>query len=138
MFNPPNIQVLKKKHKFSISGLQFRNKLLIGNYGLKAIENGYVNFRQLEAARKAIVKQVKKIAKLYIKVKPNLGITKKPAEVRMGKGKGNISDWVYAVKPGKILLELKILNQASLTEKKVREIFLLGSAKLPIKTIFKK
>jgi len=138
MFNPPNIQVFKKKHKFSIEGLHFRNQLFVGKYGLKAIESGYLNFRQIEAARKAIIKQVKKIAKLYIKIKPNLGITKKPAEVRMGKGKGNISDWVYAVKSGKILFELKIFNEAILTEKKVREIFLLGSAKLPIKTIFKK
>jgi large subunit ribosomal protein L16 len=138
MFNPPNISRLKKKHKFSIDGLSVNNKLIIGNYGLKAIESGYINHRQIEAARKAVIKQVKKYAKLYIKVKPNLGITKKPAEVRMGKGKGNVVDWVYAVKVEKILFELKIFNPSAFTEKKIKDIFLLGSAKLPIKTLFKK
>lgn len=138
MFNPPNISVFKKKHKFSIDGLVSKNKLIIGNYGLKAIENGYINYKQIEAARKAIIKQVKKYAKLYIKVKPNLGITKKPAEVRMGKGKGNISDWVYAIKRGKVLFELKIIDFSAFTEQKIKDIFLLGSAKLPIKTLFKK
>jgi large subunit ribosomal protein L16 len=138
MFNPPNIQKFKKKYKFSISGLNKNNKLLIGDYAIKAIESGYVNSRQIEAARKAISKHVKKFAKLYIKIKPNLGITKKPAEVRMGKGKGNISDWVYAVKAGKILLELKVKDSSILTETKVKEIFLLGSAKFSIKTKFKK
>src|SRR5271156_5522842 len=101
MFNPPNISVFKKKHKFSIDGLSVKSKLILGSYGLKAIESGYINYKQIEAARKAIIKQVKKYAKLYVKVKPNLGITKKPAEVRMGKGKGNIVDLVYPVKIGK-------------------------------------
>jgi large subunit ribosomal protein L16 len=136
MYNPPNIKKYKKKHKFSIKGYNLKNNLIIGNYGLKSIEKGYLNFKQIEAARKAIIKQIKKISKLYIKIIPNLGITKKPAETRMGKGKGNIIDWVCAIKPGKILFEIRILN--NINENKIRDIFLLGSAKLPLKTILKK
>jgi large subunit ribosomal protein L16 len=138
MFNPPNIQKFKKKHRFSIHGLFFKNKLMLGFYGLKAVEYGYLNFRQIEAARKAIIKQIKKHAKLYILIKPNLAITSKPAEVRMGKGKGNIVDWVYVVKPGKILFEVKILDHEQLSEDKIKNVFQLGSNKLPIKTKFVK
>jgi large subunit ribosomal protein L16 len=136
MFNPPILKKFKKKHKFSNKGMYLKNKLILGNYGLKAIETGYLNFKQIEAARKAIIKQIKKISKVYIKIIPNLGITKKPAETRMGKGKGNIVDWVCIIKPGKILFEIKSSNL--LTEKKAKEVLMLGSAKLPIKTIFKK
>jgi large subunit ribosomal protein L16 len=136
MFNPPNIKKYKKKHKFSIKGFYLNNKLKYGKFGLKAIENGFLNYKQIESARKAIIKQIKKIAKIYINLQVNLGITKKPTETRMGKGKGNIVDWVCAVKSGKILFEIKSLN--ILSEKKAKEVLYLGAAKLPIKTIFKK
>lgn len=139
MFNPPNIKKFKKKHKFSIKGQNKNNNLLLGQYGLKAIENGYLTVQQIESARKAIVKQIKKIAKVYVKIKPNLGITQKPAETRMGKGKGNIVKWVCAIKQGKILFEIKPINFINkLTEQKAKEVLVLGGDKLPLKTKFKK
>jgi len=103
MFNPPKKQKYKKKHKLYIYGVEFRASLLRhGQYGLKAIEGGYISSKQIEAARKAIIKQIKKkIGKIYIRIFPDLGVTNKPAETRMGKGKGNISYWVCPVKKWK-------------------------------------
>jgi len=130
MFNPPNIQRFKKKHKFSLEGKDMRTSIVrLGSFGLKAIQEGYITSKQIEAARKAIIKQVKKIGLLYIRVHPTLGVTHKPAETRMGKGKGNISEWVVAVKKGKILFEV-----SGVPYDKAKEVFILGANKLPVKT----
>jgi large subunit ribosomal protein L16 len=92
MFNPPQNQKYKKYHKLSIYGTEYRaSKLNYGQFGLKAAEGGYITSKQIEAARKAIIKQIKKIGKLYICIYPYLGVTNKPGETRMGKGKGNVA-----------------------------------------------
>jgi large subunit ribosomal protein L16 len=132
MFNPPNFQKFKKKHKLSSYGIDLRSKRLsYGQFGIKAQEGGYITSKQIEAVRKTIIKQIKKIGKLYIRIFPYLGVTNKPAETRMGKGKGNIAYWVAPVKAGKILFEI-----SGISRDKAKEIFLLGAAKLPIKIKF--
>jgi len=132
MFNPPNIQRLKKKHKLSSYGIELRAKRIChGTFGIKALEGGYITAKQIEAARKAIIKHVKKIGILYIRIFPYLGVTNKPAETRMGKGKGGIAYWVSPVKAGKMLFEI-----SGVSRDKAKEVLLLGAAKLPIKVKF--
>lgn len=132
MFNPPQRQKYKKLHKLYIKGLEFRGSIIKhGTYGLKAEEGGYISSKQIEAARKAIIKKIKKIGKVFIRIYPDLGVTNKPAETRMGKGKGNVAFWVSPVKRGKILFEV-----LGVPMDKAKEVLLLGSAKLPIKTRF--
>jgi large subunit ribosomal protein L16 len=132
MFNPPQKQKYKKRHKLSIYGIEFKaSKICNGEYGLKAEEGGYITSKQIEAARKAIIKQIKKVGKIFICIYPDLGVTNKPAETRMGKGKGNVSYWVAPVKRGKVIFEV-----SGISEEKAKEVLLLGSAKLPIKTRF--
>lgn len=104
-----------------------------GEYGLKALEPGWVSSRQIEAARVAITRHAKRGCKLWIKIFPDKPITKKPAETRMGKGKGNPEYWVAVVKPGKILYEV-----AGVTEEVAREALRLAAYKLPIATRFVK
>lgn len=132
MFNPPNYQRLKKKHKLSIYGVELKAKRLShGAFGIKTLEGGYITSRQIEAARKAIIKQIKKIGTLYIRIYPYLGVTNKPAETRMGKGKGSIAYWVSPVKAGKMLFEI-----SGVSRDKAKEVLLLGAAKLPVKVKF--
>ena len=100
-----------------------------GSYGLKAVEGGWVSARQIESARITISKEVRKIGKMWIRIFPDKPITKKPAETRMGKGKGALEYWVAVVKPGRILFEIDGLDQME-SEKAFR----LCSYKLPIKT----
>ena len=105
------------------------NKLTFGNIGLKSCEAGLISARQLEAARQAIVRKTKRNGKLWIRIFPDLPITRKPVEVRMGKGKGSVSHWCAKVKGGTILFELcGIENNIALNA------FKTGSAKLPVKT----
>jgi large subunit ribosomal protein L16 len=130
MFNPPNIQYFKKKHKYNIKGKEYRTSMVrLGSFGLKVLEEGYITTRQIDASKKTIVKQIKKIGILYVRVYPNLGITTKPAETRMGKGKGNINYWVVPVRKGKIIFEV-----SGIPEDKAKEVFLLVANKLPFKT----
>lgn len=102
-----------------------------GQYGLQALEAGLVTANQIEAARIAMTRSIKRGGKVWIKIFPNKPITKKPAETRMGKGKGNVEYWVAPVKPGRILFEM-----ADVTEDTAREALRLAAHKLPIKTKF--
>jgi large subunit ribosomal protein L16 len=107
------------------------NKLDFGEYGLRALEPGWLTARQIEAARIAITRHMQRRGKLWFRVFPDKPITKKPAETRMGKGKGALDHWVAVVKPGRIICELE-----GVTEDVARECLRLASHKLPIKTKF--
>lgn len=109
------------------------NNVNFGVYGLKATERSRITARQIEAARRSITRNIKRGGKLWIRLFPDKPITKKPLEVRQGKGKGPVEYWVALVQPGKILFELEGVNEAL-----ARESFTLASAKLPIKTVFVK
>ncbi len=107
------------------------NSLDFGSYGLKAVECGRITARQIEAARVALIRHVKRGGKLWIRIFPDKPITKKPAETRMGKGKGAPEYWVAVVKPGTVLYEMEGVN-----EEVAREAFRLAAHKLSIKTNF--
>ena len=104
-----------------------------GDYGLKALDNGWITSRQIEAARVALTRHVKRGGKIWIRVFPDKPITKKPAEVRMGKGKGAPEIWVAVVKPGRIMFEIE-----GVSEELARDAIRLAGHKLPIKTKFVK
>ncbi|MGQ9493918.1 MAG: 50S ribosomal protein L16 [Anaerolineae bacterium] len=107
------------------------NSVAFGEYGLQALEPHWITSRQLEAARRAIVRFVRRGGKLWIRVFPDKPVTAKPAETRMGGGKGALSHWVAVVKPGRILFEI-----AGVREEVAREAFRLAANKLPIRTQF--
>ncbi len=124
----------RKQHKGRNRGLaQSGNRVSFGEFGLKAIERGRLTARQIEAARRAITRSVKRGGKLWIRVFPDKPISKKPLEVRMGKGKGNVEYWVALVQPGLVLYEIE-----GVTEELAREAFSLAAAKLPVKTTFER
>jgi large subunit ribosomal protein L16 len=102
-----------------------------GEFGLKALEPAWITNKQIEAARVAITRKVKRGAKMWIRIFPDKPVTVKPAETRMGKGKGSPEFWVAVVKPGRILFELQ-----GITEQLAKEAFHLGASKLPLKTKF--
>lgn len=102
-----------------------------GEYGLQALEPAWITSRQIEAARRAVVRHIKRRGKVWIRVFPDKPVTKKPAETRMGKGKGAVDHWVAVVKPGRVMFEL-----AGVSEEMAREAMRLASHKLPIKTRF--
>jgi len=106
-------------------------ELAYGDYGLKAVECCWMTANQIEASRVAITRHLKRLGKVWIKVFPDKPVTKKPAETRMGKGKGAPEFWVAVVKPGRILFEI-----SGVEENLAKEAFLLAARKLPIKTIF--
>ena len=107
--------------------------LTFGEYGLKALEPERITARQIESARRTISRAMKRMGKLWIRVFPDLPVTKKPAEVRMGSGKGGVEYWAARVKPGRIIFELD-----GVPEDVARKAFELAAAKLPIKTKFVK
>ncbi|MBT7950810.1 MAG: 50S ribosomal protein L16 [Gammaproteobacteria bacterium] len=107
------------------------SKVSFGEFGMKATGRGRLTARQIEAARRTITRKVKRGGKLWIRVFPDKPITKKPLEVRQGKGKGNVEYWVALVQPGSVLYEIE-----GVTEEMAREAFALAAAKLPIKTTF--
>ena len=107
------------------------NKVSFGEYGLKASSRGRLTARQIEAARRAITRAVKRGGKLWIRIFPDKPVSKKPLEVRMGGGKGNVEYWVALIQPGKMLYEIE-----GVTEQEAREAFALAAAKLPVKTTF--
>jgi len=109
---------------------QSGNKVSFGEFGLKAVERGRLTARQIEAARRAMTRHVKRGGKIWIRIFPDVPVTKKPLEVRQGKGKGNVEYWVAKVQPGSMLYEMEGVG-----EDVAREAFRLASAKLPIKTI---
>jgi large subunit ribosomal protein L16 len=107
------------------------NKVSFGEYGLQALEPCWMTSRQIEAARRAIVRHVRRSGKLWIRVFPDKPVTKRPAETRMGKGKGNVDHWVAVVKPGRMLFEI-----SGVSEESARSAMRLASHKLPIQTRF--
>ena len=128
----PKRTKFRKAHKGRIHGLAKGGaKLNFGSFGLKAIQPERVTARQIEAARRAMTRYIKRGGNIWIRIFPDKPITKKPLEVRMGKGKGNVEYWVALVQPGKIMFEM-----AGVEEELAREAFRLASAKLPIKTHF--
>ena len=131
MLSPKKVKH-RKQQKGRMKGLAGRgSNLSFGEYGLQAIECGAVNSKEIEAARVAMTRHVKRGGKLWIRVFPDKPITKKPAEVRMGKGKGAPEGWVAIVRPGKILYEME-----GVTKELAREALRLASHKLSVKTRF--
>ena len=124
----------RKAHKGRIHGqAKGGTSLAFGQYGMKALQAERVTARQIEAARRAIARAMKRACKLWIRVFPDVPVSLKPAEVRMGSGKGNPEFWIVRVKPGRVLFELDGVDEAT-----ARQAFELGAAKLPIKTKFLK
>ena len=124
----------RKPHRLTYDGHAKGNtELHFGVYGLQAKEGAWITARQIEAARVAISRQLKRGGKLWINIFPHLALTKKPLETRQGKGKGNVEEWVAVVKKGKIMFEL-----ADVTEEQAREALRLASHKLPVKCKFVK
>jgi large subunit ribosomal protein L16 len=120
----------RKHHRGHRRGVATRgNKLNFGNYGLQALEECWMTNRQIEAARRAMTRHVKRGGQIWIRVFPDLSITKKPAETRMGSGKGNPEGWVCVVKPGRVLFEM-----SGIPEETARAAMRLAAYKLPIKT----
>tara|TARA_B100001175_G_C19358020_1_gene565700 strand:+ start:128 stop:541 length:414 start_codon:yes stop_codon:yes gene_type:complete len=116
-----------KLRGFATSGA----KVSFGEFGLKAVTRGRVTARQIEAARRAMTRHIKRGGKVWIRIFPDVPITKKPVEVRMGKGKGNVEYWVAKIQPGKVLYEME-----GVTEEVAREAFRLAASKLPVLTSF--
>ena len=130
----PKRTKFRKQHKGRNRGLaQSGNKVSFGDFGLKAVGRGRLTARQIEAARRAITRKVKRGGKLWIRVFPDKPVSKKPLEVRMGKGKGNVEYWVALVQPGLVLYEIE-----GVTEELAREAFDLAAAKLPVQTTFER
>ena len=130
----PKRTKFRKMHKGRNRGLSSRgSRVNFGEFGLKATGRGRITARQIEAARRAISRHIKRGGKIWIRVFPDTPITKKPLEVRMGKGKGNVEYWVTLVQPGRVLYEME-----GVSEQLAREAFELAAAKLPVATSFVK
>ncbi len=128
----PKRTKFRKQFKGRNRGLALAgSKVSFGEYGLKTTERGRLTARQIESARRAINRYVRRGGKIWIRVFPDKPISKKPLEVRQGKGKGNVEYWVALVQPGKVLYEIE-----GVAEEIAREAFRLAAAKLPVKTTF--
>ena len=126
----PKRTKFRKTHKGRMRGVAFRGcNVSFGDFGLQAVECGWITSRQIEAARIAIARSIKRMGKVWVRVFPDKPITLKPAETRMGKGKGNPEYWVAVVKPGRMLYEIN-----GVSPEKAKQAFRLGAAKLPFKT----
>jgi large subunit ribosomal protein L16 len=131
MLAPKRVK-FRKQMKGRMRGMAQRgNKVSFGDYGLQATEPGWVTNRQIEAARVAMTRHIKRGGKVWIRIFPDKPVTKKPAETRMGKGKGNPEYWVAVVKPGRMMFELEGVPEAV-----ARRAFELAAAKLPVKSRF--
>ncbi len=128
----PKRTKFRKMQKGRNRGLAQRgSKVSFGEFGLKATGRGRITARQIEAARRAISRQVKRGGKMWIRVFPDKPITQKPLEVRQGKGKGNVEYWICQIQPGRMLFEIE-----GVSEELAREAFTLATAKLPVPTTF--
>ncbi len=128
----PKRTKFRKQHKGRNNGVAVRgSSVSFGDYGLKSVSRGRITARQIEAARRTISRHVKRQGKMWIRIFPDRPITKKPLEVRMGKGKGSVEFWVANVKPGTMMYEIQ-----GVPEDLAREAFTLAAAKLPVKTTF--
>ncbi|MEJ6949576.1 50S ribosomal protein L16 [Natronospora cellulosivora (SeqCode)] len=124
----------RKQHRGRMKGKAIRGtEISFGEFGLQALEPGWITNRQIEAARVAMTRSIKRGGKVWIKIFPDKPITAHPAETRMGKGKGAPEKWVAVIKPGRIMFEI-----AGVSEEKAREALRLAAHKLPIKTHFAK
>ena len=124
----------RKAHKGRIHGnAKAGTSLNFGAFGLKATTPGRVTARQIEASRRAITRHMKRSGRIWIRIFPDVPVSQKPAEVRQGKGKGNVEYWVAQIQPGRIMFEIEGVN-----EELAREAFSLASAKLPFQTAFVK
>lgn len=131
MLQPKNTK-FRKQHKGRNTGLAQRGSAVsFGEFGLKATTRGQLTARQIEAARRAMTRHIKRGGRVWIRIFPDKPISKKPAEVRMGNGKGNPEYYVAEIQPGKVLYEMDGVN-----EQLAREAFALAAAKLPISTTF--
>jgi large subunit ribosomal protein L16 len=131
MLSPKRVK-FRKMFKGRTTGLAHRGSTVaFGTYGLQTLEPGWITARQIEAARVALTRHIKRGGKVWIRIFPDKPITKKPAETRMGKGKGSPEGWVAVVKPGRVLFEMEGISEAS-----AREAMKLAAAKLPILTKF--
>ena len=130
----PKRTKFRKMHKGRNRGLAQRgSKVSFGEFALKSVARGRLTARQIESARLALTRHVKRGGKIWIRVFPDKPISKKPLEVRMGKGKGNVEYWVAQIQPGRVLYEVE-----GVSEELAREAFQLAAAKLPIQTTFVK
>ena len=121
-------------HKGRNRGLALRgSRISFGEFGLKAVGRGRLTARQIEAGRRAMTRRIRRGGKIWIRVFPDKPITKKPLEVRQGKGKGSVEYWVALIQPGRVLYEMQ-----GVPEEMAREALALAAAKLPFKTVFVK
>ena len=131
MLMPKRVK-FRKQHRGRMNGKAYRGSdITFGEFGLQALAPAWVTSRQIEAARVAITRQIKRGGKVWIRIFPDKPVTKKPAETRMGKGKGAPEFWVAVVKPGRVLFEIEGISRDL-----ARQAFQLGASKLPIKTRF--
>lgn len=131
MLQPKRVKY-RKVHRGQLKGkAQAGNTIVFGDFGLQAMESAWITARQIEAARRAIVHYLRRGVKMWIRVFPDKPVTKKPAETRMGSGKGSLDHWVAVVKPGRILFEV-----GGVKEELAKEAMRLASHKLPIDTKF--
>ena len=132
MMLEPTRRNYRKEQKGRNTGIATRGaKVSFGEYGLKAVGRGRLTARQIESARRAMTRHIKRGGRIWIRIFPDKPISKKPAEVRMGNGKGNPEYWVAEIQPGKVLYEMDGVDEAL-----AREAFRLAAAKLPIETVF--
>ena len=127
----PKRTKFRKMFKGRNRGLATGPEVSFGEFGLKAVGRGRLTARQIEAARRAMTRHIKRQGQIWIRVFPDKPITSKPLEVRMGKGKGNVEYWVCQIQPGKVLYEMD-----GVSEELAREAFALAASKLPLKTTF--
>ena len=128
----PKRPKFRKQFRGVVKGARIKgSKINFGDYGLKTLDSGWITARQIEASRRAITRFLKRAGRLWIRVFPDVPVTAKPAEVRMGKGKGAIDRWVCRVKPGTIMFEVDGVDKHL-----AKKAFELASAKLPVKTTF--
>lgn len=124
----------RKQMRGRMRGMAHRgNTVNFGDYGLQALEPAWIDSRQIEACRRAVVRYVRRTGKVWIRIFPDKPVTAKPAETRMGKGKGSVEKWVAVVRPGRVMFEIK-----GVPEDQAREAMRLAAFKLPIKTRFVK
>ncbi len=131
MLQPKRTKYRKQQKGRNTGPATSGNKVSFGEYGLKSMDRGRITARQIEAARRAMTRHVKRGGKVWIRIFPDKPISKKPLEVRQGKGKGNVEYWVAEIKPGTMLYEME-----GVTEEIAREAFKLAAAKLPLRTTF--
>ena len=131
MFQPKRTKYRKQQKGRNRGKAMSGNRVSFGDFGLKATTRGRLTARQIEAARRAITRRVRRGAKIWIRIFPDKPVTKKPLEVRQGKGKGNVEYWVAQIQPGRMLYEMQGVDESL-----AREAFRLAAAKLSVQTVF--